>query len=114
MSLRRTLFVGLVAATGAFAATLDQYHFSNNLVDSGTLGSNGSTLSGSPGFSATVPPTPFANTSSLSLGAGDGVVFSQPFPFDTAGDATLQFYVNPGSFGTGDLFWTTNTGGDLN
>jgi hypothetical protein len=104
----------LVSGSALLATTLDYYRFNNDLSDSANAAHAGSVLAGVPGFSANVPSTPFANSASLSLGSGDAVQLNYAFPFDSPGDATLEFYVNPGSFNSGDIFWTTSGGGDAN
>jgi hypothetical protein len=117
------LTLALAAAIGtgkAAGAVIDYYRLEANLTDSGSGAHNGAVLSGSPAFSsnvpgATVPQTGAANTKSASLGTSDSLVFGYAFPFDNLTNATLEFYVNPSSFGNEqDVFWTTTGSGDAN
>ncbi len=106
-----------MTGSGLFADALDLYRFSGNLNDSGSNGLNGSVLNGSAVYSSNAAPTPYANTQSLDLSgsnSNDAFQFSSAFPFDTAGNATLEFYLNPSVAGTGDIFWTTSSNQDAN
>jgi hypothetical protein len=105
-----------------WADTVGYYRFENNLSNSAGTGTAGYVLGGgSASYStsvpvAIVPNTGLADTASLSLSPSAPVAFSYAFPFDTPGDATLEFWVNPTASPTGeeDLFWTTMAGGDAN
>jgi hypothetical protein len=127
-NLTRLIFTGIVLASSCgsvTAATTGYYRFEGGLNDStGTPGQNGSVLAGAPGLStsvptAVVPQTGAPNGKSLSLGSGaDSVIINAPFQFDTAGDATMEFWVNPanlvGANGYDGLFWARTDPADTN
>ncbi len=106
----------------AAATTVDYYRFGGNLNDSGNLGQNGSVLSGSVAYStsvptAVVPQTGAANGNSLSLSSGaDSMIVNAPFQFHSAGDATMEFWLNPTNLAGNyeGLFWTRSDLTDSN
>lgn len=102
-----------VLPAAARATTIDYYRFEGNLNDSGSSGQNASVLSGSVAYStsvptAIVPRTGAANGNSLSLSSGaNSIIVNAPFQFDTAGDATMEFWVDPANLAGHyeGLFW---------
>jgi hypothetical protein len=119
--LRTVVFVvlNLLLCGVLFADTIAYYRFEGNLGDSAG-GSSGSMLAGNATYSSsmpvtTIPQNNLANTESFSLAANSIVSFNYSFPFNTPGEATLEFWIRPTqSVHEQDVFWTTTVGGDAN
>jgi hypothetical protein len=106
------------------AGTIAYYRFENNLSDStGTPGHDGRVFDygganyahyGSSTPVDPVPGTGAPNSASLAT-FSETMVFDYRFPFDTPGDATMEFWFNPTLTNQHQgLFWTTASGGDAN
>jgi hypothetical protein len=93
-------FVLLLFVSGAaHAGSTAYYRFENNLSDSAG-GPGGSMLSGSDIYTTSVPVTTIpqnglADIRSLLLAPITIPSFNYAFPFNTPGNATLEFWVNP-------------------
>ncbi len=114
------LSVVVLASASSALATNSYYRFEGNLADS-LGGAPGVAMQAPPFFFSpdvpvpTIPQNALANTASLNLPQGAALSFEQAFQFNTPGDATLEFWVNPSQrVHEQDLFWTTTTPGDTN
>lgn len=110
----------LACSAGCAVAGNGYYRFEGNLADS-LGGTGGVAMQAPPSFFNADVPVPIvpqnglANTASLNLPQGAAISFEQAFQFNTPGDATLEFWVNPSQrVHEQDLFWTTTIPGDAN
>lgn len=123
------IVLGLTSASAATAATVGYWRFEEGaadapasgagaVLDSSSLLSHG-TPSGGPVYRsdvplAAIPLTGAANHRSLEFdGSDDLVSIASVFPFHTAGDATLEFWIKCTPDAHRSPIWTRNDGSDL-
>jgi hypothetical protein len=85
-----------------------------SIVDSSGNGLNGTIFTGSPTYSANIPPG--GGSFSGNFSNNDAAAFAYTFPFNTQTNATLQFWINrPSAIGQeSDVFWTRTDSTDAN